>query len=169
MDYPRKRRRRWLWWLAGLLAFWFVGIPTVQALSIRYRVLSAVLAAQSVRLEEFGDDGSILTAAELGPIQREAIDWAMPPLPQLGVPGLYALCFDPHHRIVARDSAGHEFVFKVCFTCGQVQANHGLIRMIPFLWYFPLRWLFTLHNVRVRDSGEYSETMFRHLKADRGR
>ena len=50
MDILRKRRRRWLWWSAGLLAFWSVGIPTVQALSTRYQVLSAVLAAQSVRL-----------------------------------------------------------------------------------------------------------------------
>jgi hypothetical protein len=70
---------------------------------------------------------------------------------------------------VARDSAGHEFVFKVCFTCGQVQANDGPIDMIPLLWYFPLRWLFTTHNVRVRDPKEYSEMMFRHLKADRRR
>jgi hypothetical protein len=124
-----------------------------------------VLAAQSVRLEEFGDDGSILTAAELGPAQRYAVDWAMPPLPELGVPGLHILCFDPHHRIVARDSAGHEFVFKVCFTCGQVQANDGPFAMIPLLWYFPLRWLFTTHNVRVRNPEEYSEMMFRHIKA----
>lgn len=90
MDRPRTRRRRWLRWLlwpTGLLAFWLVGIPTLQAFMIRHRVVSAVEAAQSVRLEEFGVEG-VLTAVELGPEQRRAVASAMPLLPDVGVPGM---------------------------------------------------------------------------------
>lgn len=150
------------------MALWVVGVPTVQALSTRQRVLSAVRAAQSARLEEFGFGGSVLTVAELAPGQREAVARAMPPLPDLGWPGLMLLCFIPHHRIVARDSAGHEFKFQVCFTCDQVRADGGSIDMTPLLWRSPRR-LFTEHNVRVRDLHEYSEMALRHRKGARGR
>ncbi len=158
MDRPRTRRRRWLRWLlwpVRLVAFLVVVIPTLQAFSIRHRVVSAVHAAQSVRLEEFGDDGAVLTAAELGPDQRKAVGSAMPLLPNVGVPGLMMLCFIPHHRVAARDPAGHELVFRVCFECDQVQVQEGYIFMTPFLWQSSLRRLFTDHKIPVRDEEEY--------------
>jgi hypothetical protein len=83
MHRPRTRRLRRLLWPAGLLGVLVIVIPTVQAFSIRHQIVSAVDAAQSVRLEEVGDDGALLTSAELGPDQRKAVASAMPFLPNL--------------------------------------------------------------------------------------
>jgi hypothetical protein len=155
MERLRSKGLRWLLWLAGFLAVLVIVIPTVQAFSIRHQVVSAVDAAQSVRLEEVGDGGAILSSAELDPKQRRAVASAMPFLPNLGVPGMISMCFIPHHRVVALDSAGHRFVFRVCFACDELNVQEEMPFMTPPLWQSSLRRLFTDHKIQIRSAREY--------------
>src|SRR5687768_3055184 len=110
----KKRRKwpRWLRWLVIFMACWFIVIPTIQALWIRHQVLSSVRSAQSVRLEEFRGR-EVLNKLELTPEQRKVVRRALPIVPDIGIPGLIALCFVPHHRVVTRDAAGQESAFII--------------------------------------------------------
>ncbi len=156
MDRPiPPLKRRWLRllrWPAIVLASLVIGIPTLQAFILRFRVLSAVRSAQSVRLEEIGGgDMELLNAVELSPEQRKEVASAMPLLPDVGTFGMFKLCFVPRHQIVARGPAGQDFVFQVCFECDQVRVQEGLIFGTPVFWRSPLRRLFTEHKIPVRD------------------
>jgi hypothetical protein len=157
MDRPRSPRKvRWLRRLRRsmiFLACLFVGIPTLEAVVLSFRVLWAVGSAQSVRLEAFDFEGNVV-AAELDRSERKDIALAMPPLPDVGVPGLTALCFVPHHRIVTRASSGQEKEFLVCFECEQLGFFGSLVSSTPFLWRSSIRRLFTNHGIPVQEPGE---------------
>ena len=157
MDRPRSPRKvRWRRRLRRsmiFLACLFVGIPTLEAFALSLWVLWAVGSAQSVRLEAFDFEGNVV-AAELDRSQRKDIALAMPPLPDLGVPGLTALCFVPHHRIVTRASSGQEKEFLVCFECDQIGFFSSLVSSTPFLWRSSIRHLFTRHGIPVQEPGE---------------
>lgn len=155
MNKKRPGWLRWLCWLAVFAAFWVTVVPTLQAFWIRHRVLSAVRSAQSVRLEEFRG-GEVLTKVELTSQQREAVRRALPIVPDIGLPGMIALCFVPHHRVVTRDAAGQESAFTICFGCDEARVERGAIFMTPFLWRSSLRRLFTDHQIPVRGLREYS-------------
>ena len=148
---PQKRWRRWLRKAVIGLAVVFIGIPTLQAFVLHFRVMSAVLLARSVRLEAFDFDGAVLAKAELDGKQRKEIASAMPLLPDIGVPGLMALCFVPRHRIVASAPSGEEKEFLVCFECDQLGFFGSLVSATPFFWRSPLRRLFTGHGIPVRE------------------
>ena len=126
----------------------------MQVLWIRHQVLSAVRSAQSVRLEEFRG-GVVLTKVELTSEQRAAVRAALPIVPDTGLPGVIALCFSPHHRIIARDASGEEFTFTVCFGCDEAKIEQGSIFMTPLLWHSSLRQLFTDHNIPIRALSDY--------------
>jgi len=155
MNKKRPRWLRWLRWLAIFISCWATVVPTLLALRIRHRVLSAVAAAQSVRLEEFRG-GEVLTKVELTSQQRETVRRALPIVPDIGLPGMINLCFVPHHRVVTRDTAGQESAFTICFGCDEARVARGAIFMTPFLWRSSLRRLFTDHQIPVRGLGEYS-------------
>lgn len=156
MDRARPPRRRWRRWLLRsviALAILVIGIPTLQAFALHFRVMSSVRSAQSVRLEAFDHEGNVV-AKVLDRKQRQEIASAMPLLPDLGVPGLMALCFIPHHRIVTRASSGQEKEFLVCFECDQVGFFDDMVSATPFLWRSPLRRLFTGHGIPVQEPDE---------------
>ena len=153
---PRKRWRRWLLRSVIALAILVIGIPTLQAFALHVRVMSSVRSAQSVRLEAFDYEGNVLAKVELDRKQRREIASAMPLLPDLGVPGLMALCFVPHHRIVTRASSGQEKEFLVCFECDQVSFFGEWVSATPFLWRSPLRRLFTGHGIPVQEPDEWA-------------
>lgn len=157
MDRPRSPRKiRWLRRFRRsmiFLACLFVGIPTLEAFALSVRVLWAIGSAQSVRLEAFDFEGNFV-AAELDRSQRKDIAFAVPPLPDIGVPGLTALCFVPHHRIVTRASSGEEKRFLVCFECDQLGFFGSLVSSTPFLWRSSLRRLFSGHGIPVQEPGE---------------
>lgn len=111
-------------------------------------------SAETVRLEGFDDNGDVLARVELDTRQREAVASALPLRPDIGIPGLIAYCFVPHHRIVARDAAGQDVVFLLCFECDELRFQQGPIRMTPLLWRSSLRRLFTDHKIPVRDASE---------------
>jgi hypothetical protein len=68
---------------------------------------------------------------------------------------MMSMCFIPHHRVAALDSAGHRFVFRVCFACDEVNVQEEMPFMTPPLWQSSLRRLFTDHKVQIRGAKEY--------------
>lgn len=164
MDRPRPSPKRWRRWLRRLVIGFalvvigvFIGIPTAQAFLLHFRVMRAVNSAQSVRLEAFDFMGNVLAKAELDRKQRREIAAAMPLLPDIGVPGLMALCFVPRHRIVTQASSGQAREFLVCFECDQLGFFDSLVSSTPFFWRSPLRRLFSGHGVRVQEPSRWEE------------
>jgi len=144
-------------WLAAFVAGWIIVVPTVQALWVRYQVVSAVRTAQSVRLEEF-NGATVLSKVELEMEQRGAVAGALPMVVDIGLPGMGARCFVPHHRVIARDAHGQEFALTVCFGCEQAATSRAGAFATPFFWRSSLRRLFTDHHIPARDLREYART-----------
>jgi hypothetical protein len=156
--HPRKSKYkrifRWLRWFAIFIICFTIVIPTLQALWIRHRVLSAVDSAESVRLEafnRFARPPKIFTV-KLDTEQRKAIASALPIVADFGIPGLYTLCFVPHHRLIAHSADGKDFVFLICFTCDEMKINDGNILETPFLWHSSLRNLFMENKIPLQIS-----------------
>ena len=154
MNTTPKKPKRWRRILiyVGVVAFTlFVGIPTVSVLRTRFQISSAVRSASSVRLEEHSF-GKVLSTRTLIPAEFQRVTEAVPITPDFGIPGLIALCFVPHHRVIIADAARQQTTFEVCFSCEQVQlSGHGLLPT-PSAWRQPLRQLFLRHDIPIRDN-----------------
>jgi hypothetical protein len=149
-----KRIFRWLRWFAIFIICFTIVIPTLQALWVRHQVLSVINSAQSVRLgafSRFAKPPKVITV-ELNTEQRKAITSALPIVPDIGIPGLYTLCFVPHHRLIAHSADGKDFVFLICFTCDEMNINDGKILETPFLWHSSLRNLFRENKIPLQIS-----------------
>ncbi len=164
---PKRRWLRWLKWTAIVIACWVTVIPSLQALSLRRRIVTALNAASSIRLEEFlpkelsgpVSKGTVLNTVELNTEQRKAVLSAIPMTPDIGVPGVILLCYMPHHRVVMTNADGGEVAFEICFLCDEVSFAHDSIVMTPFLWRSSLRRLFTEQKIPIRTRDEYWKLM----------
>jgi hypothetical protein len=147
---PRRLRRVLIW--LGIVAFTlFVGIPTTLVLRTRFQISSALRSASTVRLEEYSF-GKTLTTRTLTAAEFRHVTDALPITGDFGIPGLIAMCFIPHHRVVIIGSGQRETTFAVCFTCEQVAASDSGILSTPYAWRQPLRQLFLRHDIPIRDS-----------------
>jgi hypothetical protein len=160
---PRRRWLRWLKWLAVFIVLWVTIIPSLQAFWLRQRVASAMRSAKAVRLEEYS--GRILNKVELDLQQRKAVISALRLAPDIGMPGMIALCFMPHHRVVIQNADGREIAFDICFGCDEVRFDEEGIMMTPFAWQSSLRRLFTDHGIPIRSQREYARLRFANSEA----
>jgi hypothetical protein len=157
LKQPRPRWLRRLRWFGIFIVCWIAIVPTLQALWLRHRVVSAIRSPQSIRLEEFIGI-QLLTKVELTHGQYEAVASALPIRPDIGAPGMPPrLCWMPHHRVVMTNADGNEVSFEVCFKCDQVAFDKERIWDTPYLWRASLRKLFTDHGVPVRAKDEYTK------------
>jgi hypothetical protein len=165
---PRRRWLKWLKWLAIVIGCWVIVIPSLQALWLRHRVVSAFEAARLVCLEEFlpselsgpVSKGKVLNSVELSAEQRKALVSAIPMTPDIGVPGSILLCYMPHHRVVMTNPDGGQVAFEICFGCDEFSFAQDPVVMTPFLWRSSLRGLFTDHGIPVRTKDEYRKLQF---------
>src|SRR5580704_4610462 len=131
----------------------FIVWPSRNAYTIRRELVHSLQHARTVCLEEFSGT-NILTVLELSHDQWPQVVSATPMVPDFDT-HLVAACFDPHHRIVAKDEQGKNFVFTVCFECGKVKTEESGVIVTPYLWRSSLLRLFTNHNIPVREKMEY--------------
>lgn len=135
---PGKRGclRRILKGLGLLSVLFFVGCPTADLLRTRLAISSALRSPSSIRLER----RDLVNPPTTSPVSADEIRDALPFAVDVGIPGLMAMCFIPHHRVVITDAATHrDRIFEVCFHCDQMQFAGRGIRFTPFLWREPLR------------------------------
>lgn len=153
MKTTPKKPNRWrrIVVYVGVIAFTlFVGIPTAFVLGTRFQISSAVRSASSIRLEEHSF-GKVLSTRTLTPAEFHRVTEAVPITPDFGVPGLIALCFIPHHRVIIADATQQQTTFEVCFSCEQVQLSGRGLLPTPTAWRQPLRQLFLRHDIPIRD------------------
>jgi hypothetical protein len=162
MAHTRLRRLSLL--LLVLVICLFVVWPTVSAMLIRREVVSALRRARTVLLEEYVGN-RVLTTVELPRGKWHEVVQALPVVPDMGIPLLVKLCFDPHHRIVLADEHGRYFTFSVCFECDQVATDSSSIIGTPYLWRSSVRRLFSEHQIPIRNSREYGRILIQDLPA----
>jgi hypothetical protein len=136
-----------IWVLVGIV------LPETAVVSRRKRIVSALGSAQSVRVEKF-EGPKILAQHELDATQRVSLIQTIPAIVSRSLPISFKMCFDPHHRIIARDSGGVEFTLTICFECDQAKHNgSGIYDMSPS-GSAALRQLFKQNGVHVADPVE---------------
>ena len=147
---PNLRRRILIY--VGVFAFTlFVLVPTAFVFRMRFQISAAVRSASSVRLEEHSF-GNVLSTRTLTPAEFQQVNEAVPITLDYGVPGLIALCFIPHHRVIIADATQQQTTFEVCFSCEQVQLSGHFLLPTPSAWRQPLRQLFLRHDIPIRDN-----------------
>ena len=118
---PNRWRRSLIY--VGIAVFTlFVGVPTAHVILTRAQIASALRSASSVRLEEHSFD-KVLSTHQLAPAEFQRVSEAIPITPDFGIPGLLAMCFIPHHRVIIADASQQQKTFEVCFSCEQVQLS----------------------------------------------
>jgi len=150
----RKWRRRIALGFMISFSLWVIGciiLPKTVAMSRRHRIIAAITSARSVRVEEFDDGKNILATRELDDTQRVMLIRILPAIVPRGLGFSLKLCFVPHHRIIARDAAGVEFLFEICFLCDQAQHTGPSIYDIPAPGSAAVRQLFEQFGIRVAD------------------
>jgi hypothetical protein len=156
----RLGHRRIVRWLATVLAVWAVlgiALPGGIMLGRRHRILTAMRSAESVRLEEFQEEGGrVLARHELDAAQRAALIHILSAILPRGFPYSLKFCFVPHHRIVARAADGTEFTLTICFGCDQAQHTGSAIYDMRPAGSAALRVFFEENGVRVRGLDEYA-------------
>lgn len=147
---PRRLRRPLIG--AGVIVLTlFLGIPTVFVLRTRFQISSALRSASAVRLEEYSS-GKVLSRHPLTPTEFQRVTDAVPITADFGIPGVIAMCFVPHHRVIITDRATQlSTTFDVCFSCEQMQLAGSDILPTPSAWRQPLRRLFLRHDIPIRD------------------
>lgn len=148
-------------WFAILTAI-FVLLPIVllrtamhsRMLSRRDQITNAIQSAQEVRLEEFDDNGKILSRRELNAEQRAKASESIAGDLTGGVPFTLTLCFVPHHRMIARDAKGLEFIFTICFECDEAAITGSGPFAMPTHWRSSLRRLFEENGFLMKKSTE---------------
>jgi hypothetical protein len=148
-----QKQRRWhcifIW--VGIVCFLlFVGIPTALVAWTRFQISSALRSASTVRLEEYSF-GKTLTSRTLVSAEFRHVTDAVPITLRVGIPGMIAFCFVPHHRVVISDASQHETTFAVCFGCEQMRLSGSGTQATPIAWQRSLRQLFLRHDIPIRD------------------
>jgi hypothetical protein len=152
---------RWIHWIVrclilliiSLIVVWalvFIVLPETAVASRRQRIVAALASAQSVRVEEF-QESKILSQHDLDATQRASLILLIPAIVSRSLPISFKMCFDPHHRIVTRDSAGIEFTLTICFECDQAQHTGSQIYDMSPSGSAALRQLFKQNGVHVAD------------------
>src|SRR5581483_9195884 len=90
------------------------------------QMVHTIQSAASVRIEEFNGQ-RVLNQIELDQAQRSELADLLPTILPVGIPFSLKLCFDPHHRIVARRSDGTVYLITVCFECEQARNDDSEI------------------------------------------
>ncbi len=132
MQKWRRRIVRWLAVALGLWCFFCLVFPYGIMLGRRHQIVSAMKSAESVWIEEFLElHGSIITHKKLDKAQRDQLIRILPSILPRGLPVSLKLCFDPHHRIVARAADGTEFTLTICFGCDQAKHTGSALYDMP--------------------------------------
>ena len=142
--------RRVLIYVVVMVFTLFIGIPTAFVLRTRSRISSAVRSASSVRLEEHSFN-KVLSTRTLTPAEFQRVTEAIPLTLDFGFPGVVALCFIPHQRVIIAGANQQQTTFEVCFSCEQVQLSGHELLPTPSAWRQPLRELFLRHDIPIRD------------------
>jgi hypothetical protein len=123
-----------------------------RMISRRDQITNAIHSAQAVSLEEFDDDGKILSRRELDAEQRAKANESIGGDLTGGVPFTLDMCFVPHHRMVARDAKGLDFTFTICFECDEAAITGSGPFFMPIKWRSSLRRLFEENGFLVKKS-----------------
>jgi hypothetical protein len=156
MTFNIKRLALWITILTTILVILpivlFQTVMHSRMLSRRDQIANAMQSALAVRLEEFDDDGKILSRRELDAEQRAKVNEAIGGDLTGGVPFTLTMCFVPHHRVVARDAKGLEFTFTICFECDEAAITGSGPFFMPIKWRSSLRRLFEENGFLVKKS-----------------
>jgi hypothetical protein len=128
-------------------------LPEAITRSRRQRIVDALTSAQTLRVEEF-EGPTILAQRELDATQRASLIRAIPAIVPRQSPINLKMCFDPHHRIITRDSDGVAFTLTICFGCDEAQHTGSDIYDMSPSGSAALRQLFKQTGVHVADPDE---------------
>ena len=121
-----------------------------RMLSRRDQIVNALHTAASVRLEEFDDNGKILSQSDLNSEQRVVATESIKGDMTGGTAFTLTMCFVPHHRLIARDAKGLEFIFTICFECDEAAITGTGPFSMPIKWRSSLRKLFEQNGFQVK-------------------
>jgi hypothetical protein len=121
-----------------------------RMISYRDQITNAIHSAQAVRLEEFDDDGKILSRRDLDAERRARANESIGGDLSGGLPFTLDMCFVPHHRVIARDAKGSEFTFTICFECNEAAIIGSGPFGMPIKWRSSLRRLFEENGFLVK-------------------
>jgi hypothetical protein len=156
--------RRWSRRILIFLPILFIGIPTLLTVFHFGRTAFYLLSSSEVRLEEFcpalppiASSDIVLQSRVLPRSEYWRVAVAMPPVPDASAYIIEIMCYDPHHRVVMRNSRGNTHQVEICFECLKMRYDSPWVGGIPLIWHRTLRSFFEHYGMRERSTEEYSK------------